>query len=414
MVKKFFYSLLAVATMGVTLTSCDNKEELTQNYKLNVTVNLPEGVNLDDVNTASVKVVNTQTGLEVEQTEKSSNYTFFLPGGTYTVTASMRINNGTALTVFSGSKSADVYAETSVALDLVQSQLSGLIFKEVYYNMVKPNGKTPYMRDQFFEIYNNSDETLYLDNCIIGMLEGTQGVVPSAWMEGDELMKEYALGYYTVAFVSESGKEYPLAPGKSVVVASQAQNHIQLTTEMYDGSVAGAMVSPVDLSKADYEVCLSDYKPAVAIDNTDVPNLTVIAAQGTQNYFMLPYTGNAIILAKLPVNPVEYGKDPANFKQKPNSTVTTSYLMIPQEYVLDGLNIVNNEDKASQRVIRLRSEVDAGMLFMNAPYMGKSVRRKVKEITKDGRAIFQDTNNSTEDFLREQTPTPGIIPTVVD
>ena len=57
---------------------------------------------------------------------------------------------------------------------------------------------------------------------------------------------------------------------------------------------------------------------------------------------------------------------------------------------------------------------DAGIVYMEKPYAGKSIRRKVESITEAGRVIFKDTNNSTEDFLRDQTPTPGIIPTVVD
>ena len=140
--------------------------------------------------------------------------------------------------------------------------------------------------------------------------------------------------------------------------------------------------------------------------------MTVIYANGTQNYFTVPYTGNAIILAKLPegVDPISFANNPANLKARPDGTLPSStFLMIPQEYVLDGLNIVNNADKASQRVIRLRAEVDAGMVFMNAPYMGKSIRRKVEKV-ENGRVILKDTNNSTEDFLSDQEPTPGVIP----
>lgn len=397
--------------LALCVTSCSNDDDVTAYYKLTVGINAPEGVTLSDFTSGSVTVTNSQTGREYSSEEIKDLYDFDLAGGTYTVTVSMRANDGSAVKLYSASKTVSVYENTAVTLDLTESVAGGLVFKEVYYNMVKPNGKMPYMRDQFFEIYNNSDETLYLDNCVIGMLEGSQGMVPTAWMENGEIMSEYAMGYYTVAFVSQSGKEYPLAPGKSVVIASQAQNHIAETTAMYDPSVEGAMISPVNLLNADYEVCLTDYKPALAIDNPDVPNLTVIAAQGTQNYFNLPYTGNAIILAKLPVNPVDYGKNESNYKERPDGTMAgTKYLMIPQKYVLDGLNIVNNSDKANMRVVRLRSEVDAGTLFMEKAYGGKSARRKVERVTEDGRVILMDTNNSTNDFLTDQIPTPGVIP----
>ena len=82
--------------------------------------------------------------------------------------------------------------------------------------------------------------------------------------------------------------------------------------------------------------------------------------------------------------------------------------------MLDGLNIVNNADRPNQRVVRLRSEVDAGIVFMAKPYGAKSIRRKVESIAPDGRVILKDTNNSTDDFLRDVDPTPGIIPHTVD
>jgi hypothetical protein len=169
------------------------------------------------------------------------------------------------------------------------------------------------------------------------------------------------------------------------------------------------------LSKADFEVCLTDYKPAYAIDNPDVPNLNVIYANGTQNYFMIPYSGNAIILAKFPSNidPVAYAQDEANLKERPDGTYAgTTFLVVPQDYVLDGINIVNNN--ANYRVIRLRSEVDAGSVHMSAIYAGKSIRRKVEGFTESGRAILKDTNNSTDDFLSDQVPTPGKLPSVAD
>ncbi|WP_289859192.1 DUF4876 domain-containing protein [uncultured Muribaculum sp.] len=414
--KKLLYAVLSLAAFAGTLVSCSDNDDTTTYYKLSVSLEMPEGVSAADFTSASVVVINSQTGREYSDNEIKSDYSFELPGGTYSVTAALRVNDGGSVVSYSASKSVPVYEDTPVTLELTKSVSGGLIFKEVYYNMVKPNGKMPYMRDQFFEIYNNSDEVLYLDNCILGFLEGSQGKLPTAWQENGEIMKEYALGYYTVAFVSQTGKDYPLEPGKSVVIAGQAQNHIAETEKMYEPN-DGAMISPVNLFNADYEVFLGDYKPAVSVDNASVPNLTVICAQGTQNYFSLPMTGNAIIFAKLPdgVSPVDYAKNDANFKERPDGSYAgQKYLMIPQEYVLDGLNIVNNADKPDQRVIRLRSEIDAGIVYMEKPYAGKSIRRKVESITEAGRVIFKDTNNSTEDFLRDQTPTPGIIPTVVD
>lgn len=412
--KKFIHALcMLVMITGLVACSSDD-DNVTSYYPLTVNIEMPEGVSAADFTSATVTVTDIQTGRSYTSQEALQSYSFELAGGTYTVSASMRINDGGTITSYNASREISVYEATTVQLQLQEAISGGLIFKEVYYSMVKPNGKTPYMRDQFFEIYNNSDEVLYLDNCVLGLLEGTQGILPTAWMENGEIMKKYAMGYYTVAFVG-TGTQYPVQPGKSVVIAGQALNHIAETESMYDSSASGAKMSPVNLMNADYEVCLMDYKPAVAIDNPDVPNMTVIHAASTGNYFTLPFTGNAIILAKLPegVNPIDYAKDESNFEERPDGNYAgTKYLMIPQEYVLDGLNIVNSD--ASKRTIRLRSEVDAGIVFMTENYSGLSIRRKVERIAEDGRVILKDTNNSSDDFLTDQIPTPGVIPSVVD
>ena len=411
--KKLFYALVAVVM--VCVTSCSNDDDVTKNYALNVTLNLPEGVTIDAITEGSVIATNTSTGREYKQNEIKTSYEFSVPGGIYDINVSLRSNKGTEILAYNGAQlGVEAFEDTNVNIDLNESTAGGLIFSEVYYNMVKPNGKSPYMRDQFIEIYNNSDEVLYLDNCIVGILEGNQGTVPSVWVdENGELMKKYPVTYYTVAFVGD-GKKYPVNPGQAIVIASQAQNHIQITTDMFDPENPAAKISPVNLENADYEVCLTDYKPDQALDNPNVPNMDIIAHYGTQNYFTLPYTGQPIILAKLPEDPYKFAENEDNYMYNPKYPTVGPYLMIHQEYVLDGINIVNNADKINQQVIRLRPEVDAGKIYNEASYCGLAIRRKVVEVTSDGRAIMSDTNNSTEDFIPNVVPTPGVIPSIVD
>jgi hypothetical protein len=44
------------------------------------------------------------------------------------------------------------------------------------------------------------------------------------------------------------------------------------------------------------------------------------------------------------------------------------------------------------------TSIDAGATFTGETYQGKSVSRRIKETTEDGRVIYWDTNNSSEDF----------------
>lgn len=58
--------------------------------------------------------------------------------------------------------------------------------------------------------------------------------------------------------------------------------------------------------------------------------------------FQVPYTGNAIIIARLPqgTDLNAFANDESNLMTNPASTAATKYLIIPQEYVLDGVDIV--------------------------------------------------------------------------
>ena len=47
---------------------------------------------------------------------------------------------------------------------------------------------------------------------------------------------------------------------------------------------------------------------------------------------------------------------------------------------------------------RIPLELDAGATTVEATYTGKSVARKIQSLRPDGTIIYQDTNNSTEDF----------------
>ena len=401
--------LLAIIPLAALLVmgSCKTDDDNVASYNtLTVTLSYPDGITQADIVAASVTATNVQTGARTQLAEESAGmFTVKLIGGEYTISASATTSDTKRL---NARRSISLYKDATLDVELNVALLKeGFVFKEVYYNMVKVNNK-PYMQDQFFEIYNNSDQVQYLDNCILARLQGTQGVKGvTDWVtseNGTEIMDIYALESYVVAFVG-NGTEYPVNPRESVLIAATAINH--------NAETGG--VSPVDLSNADYEVNISDYKSDT--DNPAVPDMKIVtkSSSATATFFGLPYTGNALILAQLPAGTTmdSYINDRSNYKTIPWQTTNTyEFLTVPQAYVIDGINIVNSNE--SKRIVRLRPEVDNGMVYMTTDYAGKSIRRKVSEITPEGKVIFQDTNNSSEDFLSGQTPTPGILPTIAD
>ena len=404
--KKKLLAIIPLAALLVMGACKKDDDDVTSYNTLTVTLSYPDGITQADIVAASVTATNVQTGARTQLAEESAGmFTVKLIGGEYTISASATTSDTKRL---NARRSISLYKDATLDVELNVALLKeGFVFKEVYYNMVKVNNK-PYMQDQFFEIYNNSDQVQYLDNCILARLQGTQGVKEvTDWVtseNGTEIMNIYALESYVVAFVG-NGTEYPVNPRESVLIAATAMNH--------NAETGG--VSPVDLSNADYEVNISDYKSDT--DNPAVPDMTIVAksSSATATFFGLPYTGNALILAQLPAGTTmdSYINDRSNYRTIPWQTVNTyEFLTVPQEYVIDGINIVNSNE--SKRIVRLRPEVDNGMVYMTTDYAGKSIRRKVSEITPDGKVILQDTNDSSEDFLSDQTPTPGILPTTID
>ena len=85
--------------------------------------------------------------------------------------------------------------------------------------------------------------------------------------------------------------------------------------------------------------------------------------------------------------------------------------MVHKDWVIDGVEC--NRTEEDKRFKRLPTSVDAGMTWSLATYNSKSVRRKAEKIL-DGKVIYKDSNNSTNDFINDLTPTPFVHPATVD
>ncbi len=402
---------LIIFTSLLLFSSC-NKEDIkiARYYSVNISLLLPEeeAEYKEKVEQTTIEIVNQQTSHKYVLTGEyyQDIWQTELPSGEYNISAILKLEEDNdseeSILSFNGKvSSVGIYSDNKVSLALKSVKPSPIIFKEIYYSMSKTTTGDQYTNDQFYEIYNNSSKTQYLDNCILARTQGSgSAVIPCRWVDANgEILMEYPTDSYIAAFEGDgSGKKYPLEPGKSVVVAYQAKNH---RTQINPNSV--------DLSNANYEVNISDYVTSYA-NNPAVSDMSIITKSGdmTITFWMLPYSGTSAILAKFPdnINLKEYAADMANYKTIPFQTVnTTLYLMVPQDYVMDGVNIVGVDP--AKRQVQLRAEVDAGMVTNSAVYNGKSIKRKVKSVV-NGRVVYQDTNNSSNDFLTDQTPTPGV------
>jgi len=221
-----------------------------------------------------------------------------------------------------------------------------------------------YFYDQFVELYNTSEDTLYLDGCII-----TRNFASS--LEDIEDI-DYVRAIYAFQFPGTpvTGREYPIYPGQHVVVAADAIDHSLYAT------------NGVDLSAADWEF----FNPLGSdFDNPAVPNVVSIHPTSTAD-FMINLAHNAVVLAT--------GED-YWFETYTSGSGTKVRVAIPLFTVLDGVEYSYSPDVTKE----LTARVDAGLAGIGiAKYSAQSTERVT---------AGQDSNNSTYDFHTITTPTPG-------
>lgn len=248
--------------------------------------------------------------------------------------------------------------DQNITLTVQSSKSSKIIFNEIYYNGSIKNPIPYYFHDQFTELYNNSDDVIYLDSLII------------ADAEYESIGDSYIHSVHAYMFPGD-GDDYPLEPGEMVIVAQDAINH--------------SANNSVDLSNAEFEYY------AYGQSDVDYPATNMIQLHHKYGVDFLYSVGkDAIVLLKVP-DPYAYGYDSYN------------QIMFPNSAVLDGIEYrVDLTDYTNKR---LGPTIDAGFTGGFEIYQSKSVQRKI-DYYKDGRAILMDNNNSSIDFEVIKPPTP--------
>lgn len=319
-----------------------------------------------------------------------------LPGN-YNISASRSLTESEAQTLTGISKAitlngvVNTVAVVGVQNPTFQVPLQGsavgnLLIKEVYYTGSPTVSGGTYFSDQFVEIYNNSTDTLYLDNLCIADINGNSGLInPTSLPTPFNIDKDnsYANNIWRIP---GTGKQRPLAPGKSIIIAQDGVNHKDATLNPS---------SPVDLSKADWET-FNERPDNRDADAPDVPNLERVYFTGGFDWLMSVFGPSLIIFradfAKLEQVPI------------PGAAATIApRIKIPNAAIIDGVEFL--KDGSSSTFKRLPDALDAGFSFADNTYNKQSLRRIVST-TINGRRVLQDNNNSTADFEKIALPTP--------
>lgn len=390
--------LLAVISLLFMLGSC-LKEPDYRSYQLNLVVDFGAGFPQDQKDGAKVTLFNQTKGNTFEAKTDDNGEVLFssVEPGFYSVTISHSLRSGNITYQYNGLKNIEVFDNKTESVEVKESTSGAFVIKEIYFSgSITPAGKI-YYADQYIEIFNNTSEIQYADGISV-LIHEASNAGTNIWANiKDTIVAE------TIWSIPGNGTQVPIAPGKSIVIAQDGINHRD--------DPNGNPLSPVNLGNADFE--FYSYKPKTKdIDYPAVPNMI---EDYSGNGIIKEFTyvvggGSAIAIVKIPGNNDEERKAylKKNLVAKPSSTGSevTFYGKVANKYIIDAVETVKDEAHAIYK--RFSPELDAGYTYVAAgSRSGKCVRRKVKEIV-GGRVIYQDTNNSTNDFLKDVDPKPKI------
>ncbi len=431
--------IILFVAASLALASCNKDDDFGGNSALqpvnfSVNLNYDQSLGGDVVNGGSVTLTNTNTGdiyTAVSNENGIVNFAQILPGS-YNLTATQTLSASefsttfgyapeTEMVAFNGSQeqvlvNANVMA-TSVVLK--SARIGDLVIKQIYYAGSHAQQGAVF-RDQFIEIYNNSNEVIYADGLLIGQLHGKANTTVNSFslpngqfdwsksigmpLTGPNANTNFVYADYIMK-IPGNGTQYPIQPGESIVIAQTAINHTQPLIDNNGDPVA--IQNPaltIDLSTADFEAYLGDYRLSIGedvyqwdIQNPAVTDVDLAFWGGTNKDLILDNLGRDSFIIFRDENVASYPQFPS--PDVTSITSTTKYFkQIPVNLVIDGVDLQHHNPN-SQRPKMLQSEVDASFIGGDASFNSQSVIRKTKT-TINGRKVLEDTNNSSVDFVK--------------
>ncbi|MDN3593509.1 DUF4876 domain-containing protein [Zunongwangia endophytica] len=426
--------------IGLLFLSCSDDDNFINVVSHQFTIDLGTDEDNKPAEEATISLENVEDGKTYNiTTNASGNATIEVVPGTYNINVSKQYTaaeyeafSGKEVTnevIFNGSLSNVSISETNTTteISLVTGQIGDLVFKQIYFSGSDVK-KGALFRDQFVEIHNNSNKTIYLDGLYFAQIKGQSSIsstvrdynLPNGQYDWSQSINQQDPDNANTAYVYAeevlqipgSGEEYPLASGQSVIIAATAVNHkAPLNTVDSDGEpVTYEVEDPsltVDLSQAPFEAFYQDYFASTGgngidsdIDNPNSINLNIIFKTFKGDDLILDTNGREALVifranqeAYQQINSVPLPSiNDDRFDEE-----TSTYMQVPVEYVLDGVEI-QNTDPAKPKPPRLPNSVDAGEIAtISGKFSSESIIRKVKS-DKDGKIFYQDTNNSSNDF----------------
>ena len=362
---------------GLCLFRCEETVSPPSSMRLNLTVTVKDttgfsmenyGTELVENATVYLNSVSYYTNFDTLSDSTGTAGFFQILPDNYNLSVTKRmVSNFTKVSMNGSLVNIEVFGEDQNVTIYVQPAVaSQLVISELYYNGSPPQPPyniPQYFHDQFTEIYNNSDEIIYLDSIIVADLD---------YGHADE---DYIYAVHANMFPG-TGKDYPLYPGEFVVLAQDAIDHTIVVP------------NSVNLSGADFEYFVGGGD----VDQPNVENMIKIHHKYGIDVLYSVFN-DAVVLLKVQ-DPFAYGYSQFDL------------ILLPKSAVIDGIDYRDNLAEVEYK--RLDASIDAGLTGGFEAYQNKSVHRKI-DTYDEGRVILMDNNNSSIDFQVLDHPTPGYL-----
>lgn len=387
---------------ALLLAACTDTGTDPLDISARLSVTMPDDVAASDLTGGSVSFYNVSNGVTTTVAAPDpSDISFSVLPGLYNISysARTRLDNGVEADVRAQASGVTVTASsapiTLKAFAIVPT--NDLIISELYFAGSLQTSGNQYNGDQYFKLYNNTDHTIYADGVTIFE---SQFLTTQKFNFTPDIMDE-AVSVDALYTIPGSGRDYPIEPGRSILVADIAIDHRTINP------------NSIDLSHADFEWYDESTDPRNAdIDNPAVPNLDKWYCY-TYTVWILHNRGfKAYGIARIPVDKDTYLANYRYTYTYDQVTAAGTFPMsrdcykLPNSWISDVVTLsVASEYKWNVCAPALDSGwTHCGSIDGDKNRYFHAVRRKLAYIADDGRAVLCKTNNSGHDFNPMVTP----------
>ncbi|MDR2585144.1 MAG: DUF4876 domain-containing protein [Prevotellaceae bacterium] len=389
---------------------------------VNMAITLPQDFEAYGLSGYTVEFRNTNLGFRyLRQTDAEGKVSQEIEYGPYQVVVRGEITTPGGKAIVSGQASivfnADYKNTIPLVVDASVNMLSPIILSEIFFSNSRFETGANFAKDKYFVVHNNTPEVQYLDGVGIGFHQAANSNGTNYYVKADGVTPRDSVPHQWAFIIPGSGKDHPLQPGEDAIFALNAVDHTALE---------GAGPLFVNLARENVWATYRSEAPATTGQDPPQPPSKLAFSYftpGLGNQVIISVTSPAVFIYRFEglsaildtyekvamdyvKNPPVPGKDGGHVQFQPggNNPLTSQPVVnIPKEWVLDGVEIHNGNAVFNKR---FPTSIETGRLLGPAQYSGMSLIRKVNEVlsAEYGFTVYQDTNNSEEDWITIDQP----------